>query len=246
MKILLIISILFTIHYSLFTIPFAFAQDYTIDGSIVTQPQDDIPVPKETISTLHGLFSGKNYSIQVGFEDFSSEQPFSFSVSENFIDYGQLSATDPVIRLNNLLVSSSTAFGYSVQAFEDHMLKHNSSEGFIPDTTCDNGICTASVAQPWNGPLTYGFGYRCDPPASLRTSPSAHSAGSGQAISNPCAEGFSDINSYRQFQKPNEPQIILQANQSASAQISYKINISGNQAPQFYSNSITFIAIPNF
>ena len=219
-------------------IPKAFAQDYTIDGSIVPQRPEDNSPTKPVSQTRNGKFSGKNYDIQVGFESFTSSQPFSFSVSENLIDYGQLLPTDPVTRTNTLSVSPGTATGYTVQAFENHSLKHSSSEAFIPDTTCDNGICTTTVAQPWNGTLTYGFGYRCDPQTQLKTSDTS--------TTNPCVDGFVDASAFRQFSRENEPQVLAQATDTTSAQISYKINISGAQAAGFYNSSITFLAVPNF
>lgn len=225
----LLLSILF-----LLIIKPIYAQDYTIDGSVVPaiSSQDLTPVvtPKPT---LHGLFTGKNYSIQVGFEDFDSERPFFFSVSENMIDYGQLLATDPVTRVNTLSISAATTLGFTVQAFEDHALI-SATGSFIPDTKCDNGICNDIVSQPWNGTLTYGFGYRCDPSTSL-----------GASL-NPCVSSFLEPTSYRHFPKEAEPQIIIDAIKDSSAQISYKINISGSQATELYNNSVTFIAVPNF
>lgn len=231
--------LVFTLFLILYPLPFitahkAFAQDYSIDGGVVPQTNDNTS-PAPTHVQTHGQFSGSNYKIQVGFENFDSELPLSFSVSESLIDYGQLLPTDPVSRVNILSVSSPTATGYTVQQYQNHSLKQNSSGVFIPDTTCDNGICTDKIAQPWNGTLTYGFGYRCD---SVSQSVSKDK--------NACDKDFSDPNSYKEFSKDDSPQLVLAGNKDSSAQITYKVNISGTQNPQFYNNAITFLAVPNF
>ncbi len=225
-----------------------------IDGGVVPAiPSDEEPIiqPKQTI---HGKFTGPNYKIQVGFENLETETPLYFSLSENLIEYGQLSPTDPVTRTNSITISAASSQAYTLQALENHPprqtrvetgpLKHTTSEVIIPDTTCDNGICNETVAQPWTGTLTYGFGYRCD---SLQTSE--------QAISNyplrqsdseaSCLSGFYDTSSFKQFAKET-PEIVIEAASDSSSTITYKINISGVQAPEFYSNQITFIAVPNF
>ncbi|MEX2007704.1 MAG: hypothetical protein WD992_02935 [Candidatus Levyibacteriota bacterium] len=192
-------------------------------------------MPRTAIKqTMYGLFTGPNYKIQVGFENANTESPLKFSVSENLIDYGEITATDPVSRTNTISVSAPSSHGYTLQTFQDHSLKHNSSPTFIPDTTCDNGVCTQSIAQAWTGTLTYGFGYRCDPSTPLRTS-----------TTNYCVSSFSDTNFYKPFSS-EIPQIVAAASSESRSQITYKVNIPGSQAPEFYSNKITFIAVPNF
>lgn len=210
----------------------ALAQDYTIDGGVIPNSSlssDTSPAPVRRTG-LRGLFEGANFKIQVGFERANNELPMTLSLSENLIDYGEILPTDPIIRTNNISVSNSYNQGYTLQAFENHPLSQISSSGIIPDTTCDNGICSDTVAQPWNGTLTYGFGYRCDK----------------LSESNYCLADFSDTTSFKQFAKEVEPQKVIEANRDSSAQISYKINLSGAQATKFYNNKVTFIAIPNF
>lgn len=211
----------------------ALSQDYTLDGGVIPNASNitaDTPLTPAPKAAFHGLFKGNNYSIQVGFEEMENESPILLRVSENLIDYGELSPTDPVTRVNNISASGASVWGFTIQAFENGQLKHDTSSFIIPDTTCDNGICTFTTAQPWIGALTYGFGYRCDP----------------GLMKNFCSRGFKDPNSYKQFAKEVSPQIIAAGAHDLSAQITYKANISGSQAPQFYSNTITFIVVPNF
>lgn len=181
-----------------------------------------------------GIYAGKNYKVRAGFIQSSSPPAFSFSIAQTAIDFGLLSATNPVIRTSTLTISNPGAPGYQVVAYENNSLK-NESNISIPDTTCDNGSCTETTAAPWKATLTYGFGYRCDNIADAT-----------------CSSAFTDIDDYRQFadKSSNEsPQTILigkGGKTNRKAKISYKLNISGTQPPGVYTNSITYIAVPTF
>jgi len=224
----LLICILYTAYCILHTSA-AFAQT-VIEGEVVPyRPTEEITQIKPEEQPMHGLFKGKNYKIQVGFESIETQSPFSISLSENLIEYGQISPTDPVSRTNTVTVLGPSLQGYTLQVFQNHSLKHHTSQVFIPDTTCDNGICSEAVAQAWVGALTYGFGYRCDP----------------LSTTNHCLSGFSDTSFFKPFSSET-PQAVLEGTSKSSAQMTFKINISGTQAPQFYSNQITFMAVPNF
>ncbi len=159
--------------------------------------------------------------------------PFSFSIEGTSLDFGILSATNPVIR-NNILTVSSPGSGYQVFAFENQQLASNKNIS-IPDTTCDNGSCSNLTASIWQNNLTYGFGYRCD-----------------GAIQLLCSRGFEDKDAYKQFSnnRMNEPlESIMQSavpGKNHQAEITYKVNISGSQQKEAYSNMVTFIAVPNF
>ena len=159
----------------------------------------------------------------------SHSQPFSFSISSNIIDYGPLTPTNPVYRTIDLVISKGSSRGYSVFAFANRELSDVNNNS-IPDTTCDNGTCSETSSAQWSGNLSFGFGYRCEIEAS------------------PCSKDFLIENSFKQFandSKSEEYQAIIKSIDSKKAKIEYKINISNNQAKSSYSNSITFIAIPN-
>jgi hypothetical protein len=158
---------------------------------------------------------------------------FSFAIADPFLDFGSLTATNPVSRTTTLTVSSPGS-GYQVFAYEDHTLlsKKNSS---IPDTTCDNGACTENLASIWNNNLTYGFGFRCESITQIA-----------------CDNGFEEDNSFKQFSdkgKKGIPQPVMNsdiATQNQQAKLTYKVNISGTQAKEPYVNTVTYIAVPNF
>lgn len=179
-----------------------------------------------------------SYKIELGFLHNKSKSPFTFSISETLIYFGEFSPTNPITRSNKLSVQSGSTNGYSVIAFANRELWALASSEvaeLIPDTSCDNGLCSEFSPAPWTNILTYGFGYRCD-----------------NVIGTPCGKGFSDSTFYKQFANSSKneiPQKVLSTTNGKIdkiAQITYKVNISGAQPLGSYNNTITYIAIPNF
>ena len=158
---------------------------------------------------------------------------FSFSVSAPLLDFGVLSATNPVTR-NATLTVSSPGNGYQVFAYQDHTLL-SKKNALIPDTTCDNGSCSEITPSIWQNNLTYGFGFRCD-----------------SITKNACFEEFEAENTYKQFSdkgKKEIPQPIMLSESPVSdqqAKLTYRVNISGTQTREAYANTVTYIAVPNF
>lgn len=188
-----------------------------------TQKTDDqgLPKPTQTLIKENNRYQSSS----------AKQNPFVFSVSETLIDFGTLSPTDPVTRTNRLAIST-TANGYSVIAFSDHPLA--SSDGaVIPDTTCDNGSCSQIVASMWETVLAYGFGYRCD-----------------GLLGGQCHTGFIDKTYYKHFANArNESPVVVVRNKQQKEeafQITYKVNISATQPRGRYTNTITYIAAPDF
>lgn len=180
-----------------------------------------------------GLYSGTNYIVRAGFQYVPRGTQFSFKVSSQLVDFGTLSASNPVTRTQTLTISNGSTYGYQVTASENHQLLESVSGARIPDTSCDNGTCTPSTPATWTNPLTYGLGYRCD-----------NVSGSG------CI--FSTANQYAPFANKEylqTPQAILSGSglvKSAQSTITYKVNVSGTQGPGDYTNTINYIATPTF
>ena len=199
---------------------------YTIQGGDIEQKTQSSD--KSSDKTTNTYF-GENYQVTTGFEDIEDSHPFSFSVSNNLVDYGPLTATNPVSRTTDLIISKGSSRGYSVFAFANRELSDVNNNS-IPDTTCDNGTCSETSSAQWSGNLSFGFGYRCEIEAP------------------PCSKDFLIENSFKQFandSKSEAYEAIINSFDSRKAKIEYKVNISNNQAKNSYSNSITFIAIPN-
>lgn len=205
----------------------------TISG--VTQGQDYSL--RSTVGDLSPVVGeGVNFKVKAGFENLASALPFSILLSSNLVNFGILSPTNPIIRTVDLSIDSLKTYGYSVLVFENEPLTTipPASKTFIPDTTCDNGVCGIENASEWINTLTYGFGYRCDNVTGID-----------------CDSSFAKTNFYKHF--PNlagndDLQSIMAGigSNNKASRISYKVNVSGTQAQGIYSNIITYIAVPNF
>jgi hypothetical protein len=181
-----------------------------------------------------GLYSGTNYKVRAGFQYISSIIPFRFSITNNFIDFGIISPTSPVLRTSLLTISNGSAFGYQVTASDNHNLRVNSSGAEIPPTACgDSGpSCTPTTAGPWTSTLTYGFGYRCD-----------NNAGTD------CDAQFLNPTYYKPFNASPSAVAVMggaTVGRNKVTQITYKLNISGAQPAGLYTNIINYIATPTF
>jgi hypothetical protein len=181
-----------------------------------------------------GLYSGTNYKVRAGFQYISSIIPFRFSITNNFIDFGTIDPTTPVLRTSLLTVSNGSAFGYQVTASDNHNLRSNGSGNEIPPTACgDSGpTCDPNTAGPWTSTLTYGFGYRCD-----------NEAGTD------CDTQFTDPTFYKPFAASPSAVIVMSGatvGRNKQTQITYKVNIPGNQPAGLYTNVINYIATPTF
>lgn len=195
--------------------------------------------------TASGLYEGTNYKLRAGFQYIPRKKGFSFTVSNTRIDFGTLSPTNPVSRNTALTISNTSASSYQVSASENHQLLVSKTGAIIPDTSCDKGACSQTQAAEWSSTLTYGFGFRCD-------SVSIFSQG---AKSDSCSEkdnSFSKNSSFfKQFadvSRKEKAEIIISGGKGRNqkATVTYKVNIASSQATGAYSNSITYVATPNF
>jgi hypothetical protein len=190
--------------------------------------------------TAPGLFSSTGYRVRSGFQYIHTIIPFSFSVSDISINFGNLIAEIPVTQQSTLTVKAGGAGGYSVKAQENNPMESDSSEQ-IPDTTCDTGLCSETNADPWTQSTKYGFGFNMN----------------GDDI----PSDFVDTTYYRQFSDASSaesPAVIMNKSEvtwdypnnawpwESIATITYKVNVSGDQSGGTYRNIVTFTAIPSF
>lgn len=241
-------SILFLILYSLFLIlsPVPQAHAFTMSNGNWTVQMGNFNMSsgKPTNSNYKlgvttgeiasGLYSGSNYKVRAGFQYIKSIIPFRFAISSLLLDFGSLTPTNPVTRTNQLTISNGSAYGYTVTAFETQPLKNNTNGWAIPDTTCDNGLCSESTSASWTNVLTYGFGYRCD-----------------NVTGTDCAT-FTTADDYKQFANNlagETPQAVMtgtNVGRNKQVQITYKVNVSGTQPAGSYQTAIIYIATPRF
>ncbi len=230
LKVFLVILTLFTTYYLLPTIDQALAatstnQDYNLEiQNIDTTPEKTIPAP---VPQVLGVETKPG-----GIQSISQLPPISFAVTPSLIDFGALSPSNPVKRTSSIMVSGNQ-INYQVVAFTDHPpIEPGSST--IPDTTCDNGACSEIDEAIWSNNLTYGFGYHCR-----------------NLIGIDC-DSLDPMEYYKQFSdisKQEKPQTIMSGyiqNGETSSEITLKLNTAGNQKQGIYTNTITFLAVPNF
>lgn len=197
---------------------------------------DDYNISITSGETTPGLFEGKNYKVKSGFQYVPRSSPFSFAISNINIDFGLLTPTNPVIRSTILTVTNTELDGYNVSAAQNHELQVPTTGAKINDTTCDDGRCTDTIASEWMSTLTYGFGYRCE----------------REILS--CVEGdssFLNSNYYKQFPDSSQDESAASVmtggrGVNMNSTVLYKVNISSSQPPGTYSNTVTYLATPNY
>lgn len=207
--------------------------NYSVNvGNIDTNPQPTqrqkqtsqvlgISTPKPEFTT------GPNYTVN------TSNDSLSINTSQNTIDYGILSSTNPVTRISNISFSNSQ-FGAEILTYENRPLETVKND-VIQNTSCDDGNCSSFTAAVWTNTLTYGFGYRCDSQDSTL-----------------CDQQFANADYFKQYpedslDEPAEPLLISSHNSHTNkAVVTDKVNIPGTQKPGAYYNSITYLAVPGF
>ncbi len=182
-----------------------------------------------------GVYTSTGFIVRAGFWYLKTIIPFSFSVSPTTIDFGTLTANNPVTQTITLTVSAGGAGGYEVTAQENKPLT-SSASNTIPDTTCDASDCDEANAATWSQDTTYGFGYTMH----------------GNDVPTPFPTAGPAGNLYKQFadRSLNEiPEAVMSSGQvgrSRSSTTTLKVNISGTQSAGTYQNIITFIATPRY
>jgi hypothetical protein len=184
--------------------------------------------------TSPGLYSGGNYKVKSGFEYVLSKIPFRFSISSIFIDFGTVTAGNPVYRSNQLTVSNGSAFGYQVTVSQNHNLRNNPYGAEIPATICDSGhTCSTTTANQWQTPIAFGFGYNC----------------TNVTGSTDCAPDFSSSIYYRPFVASPSAAVVMSSpnvGRNKQATITYQLNVSNTQVAGLYNNVLNYIAMPTF
>lgn len=220
--ILLCISILFVIAIK------KARSDTLSNQSFILETERETPQEPKIPASPPPDFKAK---VSLGFQ--AKNDKFGFLLSPTLIDFGEISPGEPFMRAITLTVSYEPGFSYQVFVFEDHPLRALEEE--IPDTTCDNGVCSESTGAIWENPLTYGFGFRCD-----------------SLVGSPCLDDFRDPSFFKQFanQESGEAyQTVMRGSGvevKEEARLTYKVNISGTQKSGPYKNILTHMAIPNF
>lgn len=185
-----------------------------------------------TGQTGAGAFSGLDKFLGSGFQYIYTIDSFRFAISKLNIDFGQLAIGTHTTDSLTLTLDTKGAGGYVVYAYEINPLKHISGSATIPNTTCDAGDCTTSLARPWTNQSVPGFGFNA----------------SGNSVST----DFINSTYFRPFanQATAQPmQPIMQATEIASSEqatITYKVGVDASQQAGEYQTGVVFVAVPGF
>ena len=184
-----------------------------------------------------GPYSSSGFKVGAGFWYIKSIIPFSFTVSNQVVEFDVLSANDPKTATTDLIVSAGGSGGYQVTAEENQEMMVYSVGAKIPDVIGDNTDITETTAGEWLNNDTYGFGYSIF----------------GDDVVSPFPSTEPDpITYFKQFAnlaKDESPQVIMSTNRvgkNRTATLVYKINIPTTQAAGRYQNVITYIATPTY
>ncbi len=179
-----------------------------------------------------GLFTSSGYKVKSGFQYiYETMAPFSFAVNQLDIDFGTLTPEIGVTAVGTLQITSPAGHGYQITASENHPL-YISPTSAIPDFPGDNNLASESTSDTWNSSTTYGFGFNAQ--------------GDGTT------SYFSSTSHFRQFADLSQSEIAQviasedtpQTNRTQT--ITYKVNISPQQAAGRYQNSINYTAVPKY
>ena len=182
-------------------------------------------------------FDSQGYTTKEGFSFIYTHTPFSFSVSSLILDMGILFPEQPATASSQLIISTGSAGGYSISAYEDYSLQTPDNSASIPDTSCDLSQCARSQAQLWTGNTTYGFGFNIK---GNDTAPDFETPYFYRPFANQAEGQPPQIIMAGQINVPNPPSYIKKAT------INLKTNVSTDQKIGKYANEITLLALPNY
>ncbi len=192
-------------------------------------------------------FSAGGYILKAGFQYLHSIVPFSFTISDTRIDFGDILPNDPETLTTDLTVSFGGGGQYQVTAAELEKLATIDGVNHIEDTCCDAGCgpskCTESVSGVWNDPATTGFGYKMlgeDIPTTFTSCGAT------------CYRPFPDLSA------PEDPAVVMSSPDvtvdlaskpkdiSHQSTLTFKLNIGTDQPSGSYQTVINFVATPSY
>ena len=188
-----------------------------------------------------GPYESSGFQLWAGFWYIKKIIPFTFTVSNNVIEFGSLTTNTPKIEKTTITVSTGSAGGYQVTAQENHSMMSYGSGAKIKDVTGDNNDISETTAGDWLLDTTDGLGYSLsgdDVPTPFPTR-------------NPAVTPV--LTKYKQFSDlsnlTKSPQVIMSSSsvgENRTLDVFYKINISAFQEAGRYQNVITYIATPTY
>lgn len=174
-----------------------------------------------------GEYTKTGVKIKSGFQYIYPFDVFSFAINNLDIDFGTLTPGIATTATTVLTTTTPSGHGFQITAYESSPLKLSSGTA-IPDTDGDNHLATESVSDLWSNSTTYGFGFNAN------------------------TVFFATANHFRQFANASlleTPQVVDSSTtpvKNHQTNITYKVNISSNQAAGTYHNYIVYTATPKY
>ena len=179
-----------------------------------------------------GQSDSASYTVKSGFEYVRTLIPFSFTLSQNYIDFGTINPQTFYTDALSINVTSGAAFGYKVTSIQNHRLENQDYSGiYMPNTVGDSATITPTVQGVWVNTNTYGLGY---------------------TLSNITGTDASFTSGYRSFSDSSllESPITVMSNNGAvpesEVSVTYKLNVDPIQQNGEYQNIVTYTMTATF
>lgn len=230
-----VLATFFFPFFILFSLPFSQKIFAEVPGARIQNPRaafsSEDPFPTPVLQKE--IYTPRTINTVIGFPLLpNTPRGFHMRMSNSRIDFGELSPTNPVLRSLTIGITADNVPAYNLIVYENNPLSQNQGI-LLPDTSCDNGTCSAIRATLWNNTLAFGFGYRCE-----------------KNDTTGCQTDFSQPESYRSFAHANQlvPVILTGGifSRTADITVTHKINMSGSQPPGAYSNTLTYVLVPGY
>jgi len=183
-----------------------------------------------------GPYQSAGFKVKSGFQYiYETFNQLTFAIDNLDINLGTLTAGVASTATNIITISTPSGHGYQILTQYNHPLALTSGTT-IPDTSCDAGDCTPTLAKVWNSSSIYGFGYNV---IGINSSGVATNIGTSGY--------FGDSTAFRPFSSSGKITMSETAPvKNHSARVSYKTNISSTQSAGNYQAAIIFTAVPNY
>ncbi len=190
------------------------------------------------------LFTGVNLRsfslLSLGAEE-ATPSAWSVAIDKNNIELTNLSPGIPVQATTSITATSNVPTGYAIYIQENGPLTHQdvnwdgrqTNRNTIPDTQCDGGSCSETVAGAWANNDQAGFGYT--------------------VIGEDSLSDFESGTKFKVFPSAQEKEsaIIIANDQSTNAylvnrftQVIYKVIIPPETEAGIYTNTISYTFVP--
>ena len=145
------------------------------------------------------------------------------------VPFGTVSANSFYQGCQDLVVSTNAGNGYSVTVQESSAMKTADGRFSIPDTTCDGGTCTESVAAAWTNATKNGLGHTCF-----------------NQLNHDCNAVYSTGTNFRQaadLSAGETAQSVMSSSTAATAtgRVKYRLSTSAAQPAGTYTTVISYI-----